>query len=58
MPRMQIQDLDPAGACGDAAAATPGKGEAAVAFTVERPVEVLADVDRVSRDGLANEPDR
>ena len=56
-PAWQIQDLNPAGACGNAAAATPGKGQATVAFTVERLVETLADIDRVSLDGLANEPE-
>ena len=56
-PAWRIEDLNPAGACGNAAAATPEKGEATVAFTVERLVEVLADVARVSLDALSNEPD-
>ena len=56
-PAWQIEDLNPAGACGNAAAATLEKGEATVAFAVERLVEVLADIDRVSLDGLANKPE-
>ena len=56
-PAWQIQDLNPAGACGNAAAATRDKGEATLAFVVERLVEVLADVDRAPLDRLANAPD-
>ena len=56
-PAWQIQDLHPSGACGNATAATAAKGGATLAFTVERLVEVLDDVDRATLDWLGNEPD-
>ncbi len=56
-PTWQIQDLNPAGACGNAAAATREKGEATVMFAVERLVEMLADVEHMPLGGLANEPE-
>ena len=56
-PAWQIQDLHPAGACGNAAAASAPKGEAILAFAVERLVEVLDDVDRMPLDSLSNEPE-
>ena len=56
-PAWQIQDLNPSGACGNAASATLAKGEATLAFVVERLVEVLGDVDRASLDRLGNAPD-
>ena len=56
-PAWSIQDLHPAGACGDAAAATPEAGAATLDFAVQRLVETLGDVDRASLDRLSNEPD-
>ena len=56
-PGWQIQDLHPSGACGNAAAATAEKGESTLAFTIERLVEVLEDVDRVPLAALEGEPE-
>ena len=56
-PAWQMQDLNPAGACGNAAAATREKGERTVAHAVERLVEMLADVERQPLDGLARRPE-
>ena len=44
------QDLNPAGAMGDAASATVGKGEASVEFGARAFVELLGEVDRFSLD--------
>ena len=56
-PAWQIQDLHPSGACGNAAAASAAKGEATLAFAVERLVEVFNDVERASLDPLKSAPD-
>ncbi|HEX8167526.1 MAG TPA: creatininase family protein [Beijerinckiaceae bacterium] len=45
------QDLHPAGAMGDAAAAAPEKGEAAAEFAVRAFVELLREVDRFEIGG-------
>ncbi|MDE0211951.1 MAG: creatininase family protein, partial [Boseongicola sp.] len=55
-PAWQIQDLHPSGACGNAAAASSGKGEATLVFAVKRLVEVLEDVERMPLDNLGTEP--
>ena len=55
-PGWQIQDLHPEGACGDAAAATAGKGEATLDFALDRLVEVLAEIDRAPLDWLDARP--
>ena len=56
-PAWQIQDLHASGACGDASAASTEKGEATLAFAVERLVEVLDDVERVPLGALGTRPD-
>ena len=56
-PAWQAQDLHPSGACGNAAAASPAKGEATLAFAIERLVEVLDDVHRAPLGGLDNKPE-
>ena len=56
-PAWQIQDLHPSGACGNSAAASTDKGEATLAFAVERLVEVLDDVERAPLSALETEPD-
>lgn len=43
----QTQDLNPAGACGNAAAASADKGQRVLDFVSDRFVEVLKDIDRV-----------
>ncbi len=45
------QDLNPAGAMGDAASATAEKGEASAVFGARAFVELLEEVDRFSLDG-------
>jgi creatinine amidohydrolase len=52
----QTQDLNPAGACGNAAAATAGAGRKVLDFVADRFVQVLGEVDRVSPSILANRP--
>ena len=56
-PAWQIQDLHPAGACGNAAAASSAKGETILKFAVERLIEVLDDVDQMPLDSLRNRPE-
>ncbi len=46
------QDLNPAGAIGDAAAATAAKGEAAIEFGARALVELLGEVDRFDLERL------
>jgi creatinine amidohydrolase len=47
-------DLNAAGACGNAAAATAAKGRAAADFAVERLLALVADMYRFSLDRLAD----
>jgi creatinine amidohydrolase len=42
----QMQDLNPEGACGNAAAATAEKGHAVIDFVAQRIVDVLNDMDQ------------
>ena len=50
------QDLNPAGAIGDATLATAAKGEAALAFGARAFVELLEDVARFDLGRLAEGP--
>lgn len=52
----QTQDLNPLGACGDAASATAEKGEAVLDFVASRFVELLLEVDAYPLARLANAP--
>jgi creatinine amidohydrolase len=52
----QTQDLNPAGACGNAALATAAKGRAVVDYVSSRFVELLHEVDRFDLARLANAP--
>lgn len=52
----QIQDLNPQGACGNAAAATRPMGERLVDHAARRFLELLRDVDRLPLDVLTNKP--
>ena len=52
------QDLHPAGAMGDAAAASAAKGEAAAEFGVQAFVELLREVDRFEVEGDASPEER
>jgi creatinine amidohydrolase len=46
------QDMNPAGACGDASRATAEKGRATIAHVARRFVEVLGEIDRLPLDWL------
>jgi creatinine amidohydrolase len=50
------QDLNPAGAIGDATLATAAKGDAALAFGAQAFVELLAEVERFDFNRLAKGP--
>jgi creatinine amidohydrolase len=52
----QAQDLQPAGAAGDAAAATAEKGRAVLDVVSSRFVELLQEVDRYDLGRLGNAP--
>lgn len=52
----QTQDLNPLGACGDAAAATAEKGRAVLDHVASRFVELLQEVDAYPLERLANAP--
>jgi creatinine amidohydrolase len=52
----QVQDLNPAGACGDASAATADKGAQVVDHVAGHFIEMLHDLDRTSLDWLAQKP--
>jgi creatinine amidohydrolase len=52
----QIQDLNPEGACGDASAATAGKGEAVIAHVAAQFIEMLRDLHATSPEWLAQKP--
>lgn len=52
----QIQDLNPAGACGDASAATSDKGEQVVDHVAGHFIDMLRDIDGISVDWLAQLP--
>jgi len=52
----QTQDLNPAGACGDATLATAAKGRAVVDYVSDRFIELLRDIDRFDLARLANDP--
>jgi creatinine amidohydrolase len=56
-PGWQAQDMHPAGACGNAAAATAEKGEATLDFATDRLVELLAEVERAPLSWLRDAPD-
>lgn len=55
-PAWQVQDMNRAGACGNAAAATAQKGEATLDHAADRLVELLAEVERAPLSWLDNEP--
>ena len=52
----QIQDLNPAGACGNAALATAEKGEQVIEHVAAQFVEMLRDLDGTSPDWLSQQP--
>lgn len=52
----QIQDLNPAGACGDASQATPQKGEAVLDHIATQFIEMLRDLHDTSPQWLRQEP--
>ncbi|MEO9649143.1 MAG: creatininase family protein [Roseobacter sp.] len=53
----QSQDLHPAGACGNASAATAQKGQGTLDFVTDKLVEVFAEVDRADLNWLNNTPE-
>lgn len=52
----QTQDLNPYGACGDAASASDEKGRQAIDYVADRLVELLAEVHRAPLTWLSNQP--
>ena len=52
----QIQDLNPAGACGDASLATAEKGQAVIDHVAAQFIEMLHDLHATSPDWLAQRP--
>lgn len=52
----QIQDLNPAGACGDASLATAQKGQGVIDHVATHFIEMLRDLDGTSPDWLAAGP--
>jgi creatinine amidohydrolase len=52
----QIQDLNPAGACGDASAATADKGRRVIDHVAAHFIEMLHDLDRTSPDWVSQPP--
>lgn len=55
-PAWQTQDLQPQGACGNAAAATAAKGEATLEHACDRIVGLMGEIDRLPLAFLANSP--
>lgn len=55
-PGWQIQDMNPHGAAGNAAAATVEKGRLTIAHAADRLVELLAEVERAPLSWLQNDP--
>jgi creatinine amidohydrolase len=55
-PAWQIQDMNPAGACGNASLATTEKGEATLTYAVDRLLEAFDDIARVPHAQLSNTP--
>lgn len=53
----QTQDLNPAGACGDASIATAAKGGQVIDYVSDRFIELLQEVQRAPLSLLANEPE-
>lgn len=56
-PAWKTQDLNPAGACGEAHLATADKGEATLAHAVARLVEALEEIDTMPPDWLDRTPE-
>ena len=52
----QIQDLNPAGACGDASLATAEKGDGVIGHIAGQFIEMLIDLDGTSPDWLCQQP--
>ena len=52
----QAQDLNAAGACGDATLATAAKGEATLDFAVDRLAELFAEIERFPLASLNTRP--
>ncbi|MEO7009833.1 MAG: creatininase family protein [Caldimonas sp.] len=52
----QIQDLNPAGACGDASAATADKGRQVIDHVAAHFIEMLHDLDNTSPDWVSQPP--
>jgi creatinine amidohydrolase len=55
-PGWQVQDLNPHGVAGNAAAGTAEKGRATIAFAADRLVELLGEVERAPLSWLQNDP--
>ena len=55
-PGWQAQDLNAAGACGDATLATAAKGEATLDFAVDRLAELFAEIERFPLASLDTRP--
>lgn len=53
----QSQDLNPAGACGNAYLATAEKGQETLDFVTDKLVEVFAEIDRADLSWLNNKPE-
>jgi creatinine amidohydrolase len=53
----QTQDLNPAGACGDASIATAEKGHQVIDYVSDRFIELLREVQRAPLSLLDNEPE-
>lgn len=53
----QIQDLNTAGACGDASLATASKGDQVIDHIAGQFIEMLRDLDGTSPDWLSQQPD-
>lgn len=53
----QIQDLNPAGACGDASVATAQKGQGVIDHVATQFIEMLRDLDGIGPDWLHAGPD-
>lgn len=56
-PGWQTQDLNPAGACGQAHLASAEKGQATLAHAVDHLVQAMAEIDRLPLGWLDNQPE-
>jgi creatinine amidohydrolase len=56
-PAWQVQDMNPAGACGNASLATAEKGEETLNYAVDRLLEAFEDIARVPLSQVSNTPE-